>query len=477
MKRLFSYLVMAAVMFPAVLTTSCDNEDEKVDSNPKEFTVSFDSNGGSAVSSQTIKKGEKITKPDNPTRSGYAFSTWYKNVELTNEWKFNTDVVTADLTLYAKWIVETPVYNIQKEKVYFATVKGYRDEIKMYYYKHTVTQTNPNITVPDSIIKFKEDSINNIIDIDNRYPRPIISIGIDINGVQFENYYAWIMAYTENQKEIPVNSLIALGRDSLLQIFITKIEGFITTFEDNNKILLMIGVNLPYQINNNTWSWWSGISTGPTGNGDLWLDYQQAFKYDKNLQLPEVNIKEYLFVYDRFNGRNFIDNKGNSYTTKVVIKKLTDIENFDVTAKYTDNNTGTIDPIFQFNKLNPVIQLFKGDELIFEGKINKYAEEWDTNGFLLNKTRTNIEFRAETLKNKLYYQIQYFSYYGTYFQIRGLDFTNPDPGEDFSTKYNEIITIVDDNKYGSVRGSRVKFPCVTRLGDTRRQRTAWLYLK
>ena len=83
-----------------VALTSCDKEE----SNPKEFIVSFETgDGGSAVSSQKVKEGEKATKPNNPTRSGYTFFAWYKETALTNEWKFDTDVVTADITLYAKW--------------------------------------------------------------------------------------------------------------------------------------------------------------------------------------------------------------------------------------------------------------------------------------------------------------------------------------------------------------------------------------
>jgi len=67
------------------------------------YTVIFNSNEGSMVVSQTVSHGEKATKSENPTRNGYRFVAWYKEAELTNEWKFDTDVITADMTLYAKW--------------------------------------------------------------------------------------------------------------------------------------------------------------------------------------------------------------------------------------------------------------------------------------------------------------------------------------------------------------------------------------
>jgi len=344
-------------------------------------------------------------------------------------------------------IVENPVYDIQKEKIYIATIKGYRDEIKSYYYKYTVTQTNPKVTIPDSIIKFKEDSINNLglqpMFIAQRGQLVIPDVGIEINKNSFDRMLR-IFAYLSGNGINFNTSYISLGRDSLLNLFSKgHIEGHITTFENMVNELSSYLWSPNIIIEDETWDIAYGDS--PEFGLNNGFDYQ-AFLYNKNVQLPEVNIKEYLFVYDRFHNRNFIDDKGNIYTTRIILKKLTDIENFDVTAKYQVNKAGIIDPVFQFDKLNPVIQLYKGEQLIFEGKIEKYTEEWDKNGFSLDKTRTNIEFRANTLKNKLFYTIQYFSYYSTYFQIRGIDFANPDPGEDFSTKYNEIITIVDDNK-------------------------------
>ncbi|MGN1007330.1 MAG: S-layer homology domain-containing protein [Butyricicoccus sp.] len=65
-----------------------------------EFTVTFDSNGGTAVASQTVKNGEKAVKPTNPTRSGYTFGGWY--TDDNKKWDFN-DPITGDITLTASW--------------------------------------------------------------------------------------------------------------------------------------------------------------------------------------------------------------------------------------------------------------------------------------------------------------------------------------------------------------------------------------
>ncbi|WP_189013619.1 S-layer homology domain-containing protein [Paenibacillus marchantiophytorum] len=67
--------------------------------------VSFDSNGGSAVTSQTLSSNSTATKPTDPTRSGYTFSGWYRNIGLTNAFDFSTPI-TLNTALYAKWTVQ-----------------------------------------------------------------------------------------------------------------------------------------------------------------------------------------------------------------------------------------------------------------------------------------------------------------------------------------------------------------------------------
>ncbi len=67
------------------------------------FTVTFDSQGGSAVNSQNVAKDGKATKPSDPSRQGYIFNGWYKERECKTPWNFSQDTVTQDTTLYAKY--------------------------------------------------------------------------------------------------------------------------------------------------------------------------------------------------------------------------------------------------------------------------------------------------------------------------------------------------------------------------------------
>ncbi len=67
------------------------------------YTVSFDANGGSSVSGQSVPEGGRAAEPDAPTLSGYVFRGWYSDSDLTRPWDFGGDTVNSSLTLYARW--------------------------------------------------------------------------------------------------------------------------------------------------------------------------------------------------------------------------------------------------------------------------------------------------------------------------------------------------------------------------------------
>lgn len=74
------------------------------------YTVTFDTCGGSTVPSAMTAQNKTMAAPADPERSGYTFAGWYKDADCTQAWDFSKDVVTADMTLYAKWTKnESPV--------------------------------------------------------------------------------------------------------------------------------------------------------------------------------------------------------------------------------------------------------------------------------------------------------------------------------------------------------------------------------
>lgn len=70
-------------------------------SSTKKVTITFNSNGGSEVASQEVSRGEKATKPINPTKEGYTFIGWYNSYDEL--WVFGGYSITEDVTLTAKY--------------------------------------------------------------------------------------------------------------------------------------------------------------------------------------------------------------------------------------------------------------------------------------------------------------------------------------------------------------------------------------
>lgn len=68
-----------------------------------EFTVSFDSNGGTSVGSVQVAYGQTVSEPADPTKDGYLLDGWFEDSELTDSWDFSSDTVSESITLYAKW--------------------------------------------------------------------------------------------------------------------------------------------------------------------------------------------------------------------------------------------------------------------------------------------------------------------------------------------------------------------------------------
>lgn len=64
--------------------------------------------GGTTVDSKTCEYNQTITAPETePAKDGYEFAGWFADSGLTTEWNFDTDRLTENVTLYAKWVQGT----------------------------------------------------------------------------------------------------------------------------------------------------------------------------------------------------------------------------------------------------------------------------------------------------------------------------------------------------------------------------------
>lgn len=78
-----------------------------------EYTISFNTNGGTTVAAVTQNYGTEVAAPTSPSKTGYRFAGWYADAELKTPYAFTT-MPAEDITVYAKWtIVEYEIiYNL-----------------------------------------------------------------------------------------------------------------------------------------------------------------------------------------------------------------------------------------------------------------------------------------------------------------------------------------------------------------------------
>ena len=111
------------------------NSTTIVTSGTTRFTVNFETNGGTEISSVRVEKNEKLAKPEDPVKDDYIFDGWYTEKAFEKLYDFESKV-TKSFTLYAKWR-KTKVEDVLNTSEHFAYIKGYSD--------HTVRPEN-NIT-------------------------------------------------------------------------------------------------------------------------------------------------------------------------------------------------------------------------------------------------------------------------------------------------------------------------------------------
>ena len=71
------------------------------------FKVTFNTDGGSAIADQTVVNGRLLSKPSDPTKTNHFFTGWYKDAQFKVPFNFSTETITADTTIYARFIEES----------------------------------------------------------------------------------------------------------------------------------------------------------------------------------------------------------------------------------------------------------------------------------------------------------------------------------------------------------------------------------
>ena len=93
------------------LTATYENEEITLTYEGKEltfirkvnYTVTFETNGGSEVKAVSALNGKTVAKPDDPTRANYKFIGWRADEDSDALFDFENTVISGNITLYAKW--------------------------------------------------------------------------------------------------------------------------------------------------------------------------------------------------------------------------------------------------------------------------------------------------------------------------------------------------------------------------------------
>ena len=112
-KSLFTILAIALMLVLSLSgLAACNKNGEKTESIDeivagKEYTITFDSKGGSAVQPVKASAGAAITAPTDPTKDGFVFAGWYESTDggtTLSDTAFSFSYMPARVfTLYAKW--------------------------------------------------------------------------------------------------------------------------------------------------------------------------------------------------------------------------------------------------------------------------------------------------------------------------------------------------------------------------------------
>jgi len=116
MNRFLIHFAVIAMFIAAMLFTSCKKDVQK----DKQFFVTFVADNGSSPTTMKVTEGKTVPKPEDPVKDApeglykgppiCTFNGWYNG---NTPWDFDKDIVSANITLKAKW--STNAVDISKQ--------------------------------------------------------------------------------------------------------------------------------------------------------------------------------------------------------------------------------------------------------------------------------------------------------------------------------------------------------------------------
>ena len=149
-KKIFNtILIMLFFVFVGMMfwATYKDAKNEEYNKNLYHY-VTFDSDGGTMISSQKVLHGSSCSRPEEiPIKEGKTFVGWYDSSEMKKLYGFFLPVED-DITLYAKWEDNT---NLKSIIITFDT--GYDSKVSSMVVKKGESKSLPKLTRDGYIFK------------------------------------------------------------------------------------------------------------------------------------------------------------------------------------------------------------------------------------------------------------------------------------------------------------------------------------
>lgn len=224
------------------------------DITKKNYDLTFNSMGGSAVATQSILYGNVANAPTNPTKTGYIFVGWYKEADLTTKWNFSADTVTENTTLYAKWVAENDAQGS-------AIIEAPSFEMNDRVLSIEIPNAQEHLVISDliTVSPYATYKVTTDIEGQNEIPSGTVPVSVGDN-----TFYILVTSGTgSNKTQYTVN----VHRRLMLNVtydFNNGSENVTETFEEDSKITAKEALKTGYtfvewQYNGTAWDFENGV--------------------------------------------------------------------------------------------------------------------------------------------------------------------------------------------------------------------------
>ena len=333
-----------------------------------DYTITFNSNGGSVVEAKTQAYQSLVQKPIDPTKQGYTFDNWYTyNGVFENVFEFNNMPLNGAM-LYAKW-------NPREDTTY--CIKYYQQNINDDYYTELApiysqgtTGTTVNLTglvgryegftyILDGSVPTGEILANGSLTLKAYYNRNSYTITFTnegaVHNTQTLRYGATLAAvsnpeqpatqqytytFTSWSKDVPTT--MPADNITLIARYLRTTNKYKVTFEDYNKNVLRTEY-VEYDLD-------AQAPANPSRIGYNFTGWSTSFTKVKETLLVTAmyEINSYTITFNSNGGSN-VAAKTQDYDTTVEAPTNPTMDGYDFLGWYIDNETFLT--AFEFNKM------------------------------------------------------------------------------------------------------------------------------